>query len=144
MLEYTYHVCKSSWCINIKILAKIIDMSLQQDVNCHKVCNKVWFRFAEEPVIKGELFCQEDTIYLVKGLKLVGSKIIEKSIFDNTLIEVCSLQFSICYFQEDALIPAMMSWAAFAFDFEIPQIYVDFDKKNNKYIFDFNNFNLQN
>lgn len=95
-------------------------------------------------MIKGELFCQEDTIYLVKGLKLVGSKIIEKSIFDNTLIEVCSLQFSICYFQEDALIPAMMSWAAFAFDFEIPQIYVDFDKKNNKYIFDFNNFNLQN
>lgn len=137
MIEYTYHVCKSSWCIHIKIIAKIVDVSLQQNMKCHKVCNGVYFRFSENPIIESEKFCEEDEIYLVKGLELVSSKISDKSTFDNTLIEVCSLQFSLCDFQEEGLVPAMMGWAAVAFDFKIDPIIVNFDKKTNKYIFDF-------
>lgn len=138
MIEHTYFICKSSWCINISIFAEYINFEKPKtDSKFVKVTDGLWMKFAEKPMIENEIFCDDDLPYLMKGLQIVKKQIISNSEFDNTLIIIHSLSFSICDFQEEGLIVAMMEWAAKAFGFSCPQIKVEFDKPNNRYIFNF-------
>lgn len=137
MIEHTYFVGKTSWCINIKIFADYTNFEkLETDSKCVKVTEKIWMRFADKPMMEKEIFCNDDLPYLMKGLQIVKNQIISNSKFDNTLITIHSLQFSICDFQEEGLTVAMVEWAAKAFGFNCPRIKVEFDKPSNRYVFD--------
>ncbi len=112
MIEHTYFVCKSSWCINIKIIAGHTNFD-------------------------NKFFYDDELPYLVKGLEIVQKKIVERSIYKDTLIIIDNLQYSVCDFQEEGLTVAIIEWASKAFDFSKPVIEVDFQKKNNRYVFNF-------
>lgn len=140
MIEHTYFVCKSSWCVNIKVIAEYTDFD-KMDMNSKtiKVADGIWMKFADKPIADNEIFCDDDLPYLVKGLEIVQKEIIKNSIYSNTLIIIYSLQFSLCDFQEEGLIAAIIEWSSKAFSFSPPMINVDFNKEKNRYIFDFNN-----
>ena len=57
--------------------------------------------------------------------------------YKDTLIIIDGLQFSLCDFQEEGLTAAIIEWASKAFGFSKPRINVDFQKENNRYVFDF-------
>lgn len=138
MMEHTYFVCRSSWCISITICAEYTDFyNTHKEGNAIKAADRIWLKFADKPIIENELFCDEDLVYLAKGLSIVQKEIINKSKYKNTLIIISSLQFNICDFQEEGLTAAMMEWAAIAFGFQPPAIDVAFDKESNRYIFGF-------
>ncbi len=138
MIEHTYFVCQSSWCISITIFAEYTDFyNTNEKFNAIKVIDRIWLKFADKPMIENEIFCDDDLSYLAKGLRIVQKEIINKSEYKNTLVIIKSLQFSICDFQEEGLTAAMIEWASMTFGFQPPTINVDFDKKMNRYIFDF-------
>lgn len=138
MIEHTYFICKSSWCINIKVIAEISNYdNLVELNNVKKVTDGIWIMFAKKPLGIDEVFYEGDLVYLIKGLQIVQKQIINNSPYTNTLIVIHSLQFSLCDFQEEGLIAAMIEWASIGFGFEKPLIHVDFQKENNKYVFSF-------
>lgn len=136
MIEHTYFVCKSSWCINITIIAEYREFD-KDNSNAMKVVDGLWLKFADKAVVENEIFCDEDLPYLAKGLEKVQREIIRRSMYEDTIIIINSLQFSLCDFQEEGLTAAVIEWAAKAFGFETPKIKVDFAKNANRYVFDF-------
>ena len=130
-------ICKSSWAIDIKIIAEIKSFTGSNNI-CKEICDGIWFSVIPQPLVKGEVFWEEDIKWLIEGIKYVREMIIKNSKYGNkTWIEIGSLQFSICDFQEDALPIAMMYWAAKSFGFEMPDVEVTFDKTENRYLFEF-------
>ena len=136
MYSYTYVTKKTDWEICIIINAEI--KQFRDQTQCKKICDGIWFSVTDTPRTKGQTIIDEDTKNLIEGIKIIREKIVESSEYkDKTWIEIDSLQFSDCYFQEDALPIAMMYWAAQAFGFEMPSVDVTFDKTENKYLFKF-------
>lgn len=138
MLKHTYFICKSSWCINITIFAEYTDLDNEyKNINVIKIVDGIWLKFADKPMIEKEIFCNDDLPYLAEGLRIVQKEIISRSKYKNTLIIIKSLQFSLCDFQEEGLTAAIIEWASITFGFQAPTINVDFDKKRNRYVFNF-------
>ena len=138
MIEHKYFICKTSWCINIVIYAEIANMD---DADFHssaiKVVDGIWIKFSEKPMIEGEKFDNSDWPYLLTGLQIVQNQILSNSIYRNTLIVINSLQYSLCDFQKEGLTAAIIEWASKAFNFKVPTINVRYERKINRYIFDF-------
>lgn len=138
MIEHVYSIRKSSWWINIKIIAEIRNCP-----NAHfkdgliKVAEGIWLRYANKPLIENEIFCDEYLPYFLKGLKIVQTEIKRNSLYDENLIIINSVQFNPSDFQEEGLTAAIIEWASVAFGFQTPTINVDFDKRRNRYIFYF-------
>lgn len=138
MYEYVYRTSAGSFMVYAKIVADVKKANKNKLESYMKISDGLWFTCTSEPIIKGELFHPGDVKELIKGLKLVDSKIIENSTYKSeTLIELYSLQFDLCYFQQDALPVAMMGWAASTFRFEMPLVEVRFDRATRKFDFDY-------
>lgn len=140
MIEHIYSIRKreSSWWINIKIIAEVENCkNIDFKDDLINVAEGIWLKYADKTFIENEIFCDDDLPYFIKGLKLVQTEIKRNSVYDETLIVINSVQFNPSDFQEEGLIVAIIEWASKAFNFQPPTINVDFDKKNNKYIFDF-------
>jgi hypothetical protein len=135
--EHTYRVFKSSWGINIKIIAEITSTkNYAENNNYDKICDGLMAGYASKPLAKGEKFLEEDKIFLWEGLKRVGDLIVKSSPYkSDTLIIIHSLVFSLCDFQEEGLTAAIIEWSANAFGFQAPIINVSFNKEYNKYEF---------
>ncbi len=107
------------------------------------VYDGVYLSFCKEPLIKNEVFCKEDRESIFKAIKMVGANIISNSPFhNNTVIQICSLQYSLCYYQEEAMVVAMLNWCSKTFNFELKNIESRFDYENNKYIFDLKEYTV--
>ena len=140
MVEHTYFVCKASWCINICIYGYCSDFRLQTDKNnCISVCDRIWISINENQLDRYRKIYSEDIPFLIKGIQYVQKQIRQNSEFQNTLITIDGLLYSICDFQKEGLIAGMIEWCAKAYNFEIPSISVEFDKSKNKYLFEFDN-----
>ncbi len=140
VIEHTYFVCKASWCINIGIYGNYSDYRLQTDKNnCILASERIWVRINENQLDRYKKIHSEDIPFLIKGIQYVQKQIRQNSKFQNTLITIDGLLYSICDFQEEGLIAGMIEWCAKAYDFEIPSISVEFDESKNKYMFEFDN-----
>lgn len=138
MIEHKYFICKTSWCINIIIRAEIANMDeVDSEGLAVQVSEGLWIKFADKPLIREEKFDVSDLPYLAKGLQMVKSQISNNSIYENTLVIIDDLQYSICDFQKEGLTAAIIEWASKAFGFETPTINVRYEKEINRYIFDF-------
>ncbi len=136
MEKYVYILMKGSWGISIAIYGQVFDKAFFTD-DMSTVCDGVCLSFCKEPLIKNEVFCKEDRESIFKAIKMVGGNIISNSPFhNNTVIQICSLQYSLCYYQEEAMVVAMLNWCSKTFNFELRNIESRFDYENNKYIFD--------
>lgn len=139
IVEHKYFICKSSWCISIKIFAEYTDFkNTKVNSKAIKVVDGIWLKFADKPMVENEIFCDDDLPYLMKGLEIVQKQIINSSTYKDTLIIINSLQFSLCDFQEEGLTAAIIEWASKVFGFPKPIISVGFEKEKNRYVYDFN------
>ena len=139
MEKHTYTLLKGSWGISITIFGRIFDKAFLGDDSII-ADDGIYLSFSKEPLIRNEIFCKEDRESIFKAVKMVRDYIVSNSPFhNNTVIQICSLQYSLCYYQEEAMIAAMLNWCSKTFHFELKRIDSRFDYENNKYIFDFHN-----
>lgn len=135
MEKHVYILLKGSWGISIAIYGRVFDKTFFEEDSV-AVSDGVYLSFCKEPLIKNEVFCKEDRESIFKAIKMVGDNIISNSPFhNNTVIQICSLQYSLCYYQEEAMVVAMLNWCSKTFNFELKNIDSKFDYENNKYIF---------
>lgn len=86
------------------------------------------------------LLLEKDFNYLKYGLKLVSKQIVNHCIYKkDTLILLKEIKYDLCYFQKEALVDAVIRWAAKTFLFLFLRPQITFDKKSNQYLFDFTN-----
>lgn len=80
---------------------------------------------------------------LLIGLNAVSEKINNHTPYkNNTLIVLHSVNYGYCDIQEEGFTHSIIEWSAKAFGFEAPIITVSYDKKINKYLFNFENLLL--
>jgi hypothetical protein len=93
--DHTYRVFKSSWGINIKIVAEITSISNCNENNSYeKICDGLMAGYASRPLIEGEKFLEEDKIFQWEGLRKVGDLVVNSSPYkSDTLIIIHSLVF---------------------------------------------------
>lgn len=139
-MEYKYCMRITSWGIvvflNAEIAEYVEDIS---DETIKQVAEKIWITYQEKNVYydaQGKCL-SPDLPYLEKGLQLVQKQIQAHSKYEETLIIIQSMWFNYCDFQEEGLTAAIMEWAAQAFGFECPEIPVEYDKENRRYVYDF-------
>ncbi|OWA35219.1 hypothetical protein B9G55_11165 [Saccharibacillus sp. O16] len=131
-LEYVYRVFKTTWGIYIKVDAGYTSFSNHGYKHVTEITSGLWVHYQTD----GENVMEEDIIFLNKGLSKVEDLILKNSPYkNNTLIFVDSITIAPSDFQEEGLTAAIMEWAAKAFNFEKPEIKVDYNQKNNKYEF---------
>lgn len=135
MKKHKYTLFNGRWGISILICGKIFNKNYFEE-DCIVVRDGIWLSFNRHPLIGNEIFANEDKDSILRGIGNVSDKILLQSEFhDRTVIQICSLQYSLCYYQEDAMVVAMMNWCAKVFNFRFNEIESNFDYKNNKYIF---------
>jgi len=134
MIEHIYSIRKSSWWINIKIIAQIENYqntNIKDEINVIKVAEGIWLKYADKPLMENEIFCDEYLSYFLVGLKIVQTEIKNNSLYADNLIVINSVQFNPSDFQEEGLTAAIVEWASKAFHFQAPIINVKFDKIRN-------------
>ena len=135
MNEYKYTLFKGRWAISITIFGQVLDKNKFHG-NHKKVCDGIWLSFNEHSLDDKEIFCEEDRISIYKGVDMVKDSILYNSPFANrTVIEICSLQYNECYFQQEAMVIAMMNWCSSVFGFKYKKIESSFNHETNKYNF---------
>lgn len=133
--EYKYYIRKSSWGIYIVINANILSKSDDFD-DAEEVYPGLWVRISKLEPEKGVRFIDTDKKYIWEGFRKVGKNIIESSPYGkNTLIVLNHMLITLSDYQDDGLTPAIMEWAASAFNFNKIEVDVQFSKENNKYQF---------
>lgn len=137
MEEHKYILFKGRWGISITIYGQIFDKNLFCD-DCMEICSGLWLSFSKNPLVDNEIFCKEDREAIFSAIYMLREQILSNSKFSNrTVIQICSLQYSACYYQKEAMIVAMMNWCSKVFGFEHTEVLCSFDNENNRYVFEF-------
>ncbi|MBO5145938.1 MAG: hypothetical protein J6C19_10465 [Lachnospiraceae bacterium] len=149
MIVHKYRLCKTSWGIAINIYGNVFDYDrynskvyVMENNHLTKICEGLYVLFDKEqnrnvgPNHSYNQMQVDDYSYMIEGLLKVSGKIKENTEYQNTLIVITRLEFSLCDFQEEGLIAGMMEWAAKAFDFTCPHIEVKYQKDINKYLYE--------
>ena len=135
MEKYNYKLFKGRWGISITIYGKVFEKKYFNEEYI-AVRDNVYLSFSKKPLLKNELFCEEDRNAIFKALNMVAEDITLHTQFcDGTVIQICSLQYSLCYYQEEAMVVAMLNWCSRAFGFKLEDIESKFDYNLNKYVF---------
>lgn len=136
MQKHRYILFKGRWGISITIYGQIFDKRVFHD-DCAEVCSGLWLSFSKHPLVENEIFCEEDREAVFCGIDMVKHDILSNSPFsDSTVIQICSLQYDVCYYQKEAMTVAMINWCSEVFGFRYKEIASSFDKENNRYTFD--------
>ncbi len=100
--------------------------------------DNIYLSFSKDPLIKNELFCEEDRNAIFKALNMVAEDIeLHTQCHDGIVIQICSLQYDVCCYQEEAMVVAMLNWCSQVFGFKLENIESIFDNSLNKYVFEF-------
>lgn len=141
MEKHDYILLKGRWGISISIFGEVYDKRYFCD-ECIEVHKGIYLSFSKNPLIKNEIFCEEDRTAIFKAINMVSDYILLNSQFhNNTVIQICSLQYDLCYYQEEAMLVAMLNWCAETFNFDLQEVRANFDYSNNRYSFDLSAFN---
>ena len=136
MEKYNYKLFKGRWGISITIYGEVIEKKIFKE-DCIVVRDNIYLSFSKDPLIKNELFCEEDRNAIFKALNMVAEDIVSNTqCHDGIVIQICSLQYDVCCYQEEDMVVAMLNWCSQVFGFELENIESIFDDSLNKYIFD--------
>ena len=142
MEKHDYMLLKGRWGISITIFGEVYDKRHFGD-ECIEVHKGTYLSFSKNPLIKNEIFCEEDRNAIIKATNMVSNHILLNSRFhNNTVIQICSLQYDLCYYQEEAILVAMLNWCAETFNFDLQEVKAHFDYLNNRYFFDLSAFDI--
>lgn len=128
---------KGRWGISITIYGEVIEKKVFKE-DCIVVRDNIYLSFSKDPLIKNELFCEEDRNAIFKALNMVAEDIVlHTQCHDGIVIQICSLQYDVCCYQEEAMVVAMLNWCSQVFGFKLENIESIFDNSLNKYVFEF-------
>lgn len=137
MEKYNYKLFKGRWGISITIYGEVIEKKFFKE-DCIVVRDNIYLSFSKDPLIKNELFCEEDRNAIFKALNMVAEDIVSNTqCHDGIVIQICSLQYDVCCYQEEAMVVAMLNWCSQVFGFKLENIESIFDNSLNKYVFEF-------
>ncbi len=137
MEKYNYKLFKGRWGISITIYGEVIEKKVFKE-DCIVVRDNIYLSFSKDPLIKNELFCEEDRNAIFKALNMVVEDIVlHTQCHDGIVIQICSLQYDVCCYQEEAMVVAMLNWCSQVFGFKLENIESIFDNSLNKYVFEF-------
>ena len=137
MEKYNYKLFKGRWGISITIYGEVIEKKVFKE-DCIVVRDNIYLSFSKDPLIKNELFCEEDRNAIFKALNMVAEDIVlHTQCHDGIVIQICSLQYDVCCYQEEARVVAMLNWCSQVFGFKLENIESIFDNSLNKYVFEF-------
>lgn len=137
MEKYNYKLFKGRWGISITIYGEVIEKKVFKE-DCIVVRDNIYLSFSKDPLIKNELFCKEDRNAIFKALNMVAEDIVlHTQCHDGIVIQICSLQYDVCCYQEEAMVVAMLNWCSQVFGFKLENIESIFDNSLNKYVFEF-------
>ena len=137
MEKYNYKLFKGRWGISITIYGEVIEKKVFKE-DCIVVRDNIYLSFSKDPLIKNELFCEEDRNAIFKALNMVAEDIeLHTQCHDGIVIQICSLQYDVCCYQEEAMVVAMLNWCSQVFGFKLENIESIFDNSLNKYVFEF-------
>ncbi len=137
MEKYNYKLFKGRWGISITIYGEVIEKKVFKE-DCIVVRDNIYLSFSKDPLIKNELFCEEDRNAIFKVLNMVAEDIVlHTQCHDGIVIQICSLQYDVCCYQEEAMVVAMLNWCSQVFGFKLENIESIFDNSLNKYVFEF-------
>ena len=137
MEKYNYKLFKGRWGISITIYGEVIEKKVFKE-DCIVVRDNIYLSFSKDPLIKNELFCEEDRNAIFKELNMVAEDIVlHTQCHDGIVIQICSLQYDVCCYQEEAMVVAMLNWCSQVFGFKLENIESIFDNSLNKYVFEF-------
>lgn len=136
MEKYTYKWFKGRWGISITIYGEVFEKRLFKE-DCIAVRDNIYLSFSKDPLIKNELFCEEDRNAIFKALDMAAEDIVlHTQCHDGIVIQICSLQYDVCCYQEEAMVVAMLNWCSQVFGFKLENIESIFDNSSNKYVFE--------
>ncbi|MCM1185279.1 MAG: hypothetical protein NC251_08120 [Lachnoclostridium sp.] len=138
MYEYKYTLLEGIWGISITIFGEVCD---KKDILDEVIAVRegIYLSFSSKPLRLNEIFCKEDRTAIYKAVDMLADYIkINSLLGNNTVIKICSLQYDVCYYQEEGMLIAMLYWCAKTFHFELQGIKSHFDHMKNRYIFDLN------
>ncbi len=130
---FKYRMIQWSWGIAIDLTAEFIARR-QFHGEAIEINSDLWLAVK----VKG-LDCA-DYEYLAQGLKLVAGEIKKHSPFSGPLV-VCvkDIWYNPCDYQPEGLVCAIIGWVAHELPFDAPHIPVHFDRRKNRYEFQFEN-----
>ena len=128
---FFYSVLKSSWGIRIGIEGRLLPHA-DYDGESTAVADGVFLASGG-----GSHLSDGELGILKSGVQRVAPQIVARSPFGKgTLIELKSVLFDPCDYQEEGLEPAIVEWASDQLAFDAPEYSVEFDKEHNRYIFE--------
>lgn len=144
MYEYKYTLLEGRWGISITIFGEVYDKKDILD-EIIAVREGIYLSFTNKPLRVNEIFCKEDRVAIYKAVDMLGDYIkINSPLQNNTVIRICSLQYDLCYYQEEGMLVAMLYWCAKKFNFELQGIKSHFDHVSNRHIFDLSEMVIKN
>lgn len=131
-------ILKSTWGISIQLTA------LHKESNLVSSKYFITDRIGLNNNLIGIRLSEKEIIMLISGLRWVSEEI-ENKIEGNKsiVIELVKLELADTDFQEEGLYYGIAKWASDHFHFSLPHYSVNFDKKDNKYIFPEIDLNLR-
>ncbi len=123
----------SCWCINIYLSIEI--KSLPSVNNYYKINNNIGIKYDFEDFSYDKNYFELP--YLMDGINAVQNQLSNAIKNNNILIEIKDIKFGLCDFQEEGLTMAIIKLMSEIYGFEMPKISIHFDRRLNKYIFEF-------
>lgn len=127
--SYKYKILKGSWGIAIDLKISFTNGPALADAVV--VAPGIWM------LVKTNYCSKGDRIALRQGLEMVAEQI-RVSFKSDVTVNIDELKFSPTDFQEEGLVAAIAECVAKELRFDPPAIGVSFDRKANRYVFDFN------
>ena len=129
----SYRIIKSQWGIAIDIVGEITSLeNCIANADSIKIDNGLWIK----------ILCKlsyEEEQYIYSGFKSISELIINALPYKaNTLVIIHAIEYSLCDYQIEGLIPAIYQWVSGILKINIPKVEVEFNKKLNRYEFDLN------
>lgn len=146
MTEYEYFANGEDYCIEIRIIGKIINYDeCEDEKGIVKVADEIWVKFMDEAIMEDEKLYDKDMPYVVKALEMVQNNIRKYSKYKNNLIVIGSLKYDRDKFQNEGMIAAIIEWVMREElnNIFFPYIEYSFDKGKNKFIYKFDDIDKE-
>ena len=126
----SYRVIKTQWGIAIDIIGEITSWdNYKEKVFCKKIDDGLWVR-----ILNTLTYDEENFVYA--GLKAISESINLASPYRfNSLIIFHAIEYNLCDYQPEGLIPAIYKWVSDTLKIDTPKIEARFNIASNKYEF---------
>lgn len=137
MIESKFVVLKGNGGISVKVCGDVFEYNSSFDKNVVTINERLFLEcdntYSSAPRQLGER--EERIIHSV--IEGMAELIVASSGFTRSLIRIQGLSFSELDYQEEGLVVAMIQWITKAFDLNVPSVPVNYDRVQNRYLFNF-------